>query len=135
MLRPAAIICVLAALSGAGAAYAQQAKALDYDTFCKLTDEESKRAAFVATTAESRGILVTTQLERWRDANQTRLDDKQKGALETLIKSITADTYGTGPAAQEALLKSRAASSEVERLFARDDLNAMQPSAPCIAKK
>jgi hypothetical protein len=74
-------------------------------------------------------------LERWRDANHTRLSEKQKGALDALIKSITTVTYGPGPAAQEALLKARTASSEVERLFTKDDLIAMQPSGPCISKK
>ena len=55
--------------------------------------------------------------------------------MSALIKSITSETYSNGPQGEQARTKSRAASAEVELLFAKDDLVAMQPDAPCIAKK
>lgn len=128
------ISCALAVLSAGFLAQAQTAKPIDYETFCKLPDLESKRAAFFATTAENRGLLVRTQLERWRDAHQTRLDEKQKASLAEIIKSITADSYADGPQGEEARVKARALITESERLFTREDLGAMQPYAPCIAK-
>ena len=133
-MRRTIISCALSVLSVGVAAQEQTAKPLDYETYCRLPDAQSKRAAFGATTAESRGTLVRTHLERWRDANQARLDEKQKATLAELIKSINADTYANGPQGEEARVKSRAISSEVERLFTKEDLIAMQPNAPCIGK-
>ena len=135
MMRQAAICCVLAVLSAGAFAQEQTAKPIDYDTFCKLPDQDRKRAAFRATTAEIRATLVRTQMERWRDANQARLNDKQKTSLAAVLKSITAETYADGPQGEEARIKSRALTTELEQLFTRDELNAMQPYAPCIARK
>lgn len=131
-----AATCVVLTLFSVGV-IAQQpvAKPVDYDTYCKLSDPEAKRAAFMATTAENRGVLVRTQLERWRDANLSRLNDKQKASLAAVIASITADSYGDSPQGEAARVKSRALITELESLFTRDELMAMQPNAPCIAKK
>ena len=74
-------------------------------------------------------------MERWRDVNLSRLNDKQKASLAAVIKSITADSYADSPQGQEARVKSRALITELESLFTRDELMAMQPDAPCIAKK
>ena len=135
-MRSLITIVVLAVSAGSVlTAQGQAAKPIDYETFCKIPDAESKRAAFMATTAENRGTLVRTQLERWRDANQARLDDKQKASFEAIIKSITSVTYVDGPEGEESRIKSRALMTEHERLFTREDLMAMQPNAPCIAKK
>ena len=134
MRRPL-IACVLAVLSVGVVAQEQAAKPMDYETYCKLPDAGAKKAAFMATTAESRGTLARTQMERWRDANQTRLDEKQKGVLEEVIQSITADSYANGPLGEAARIKTRAILERFEPLFAQRDLMAMQPDAPCIAKK
>ena len=134
-MRRTIISCVLAVGSIGVVAQEQAAKPLDYETYCKLPDPESKRVAFLATTAESRGTLVRTQLERWRDANQARLNEKQKASLAEVIKSITSETYANGPKGEEARVKSRAMLAEFEGLFTQEDLLAMQPNAPCIAKK
>ena len=135
-MRYAALALILAAATTVSASQATQAaKPIDYDTYCKLPDAESKRTAFFETTAENRGTLVRTQLERWRDANQACLDDKQKAALAALIKSITAESYINGPQGEPARLKSREIATEVATLFTRDEVMAMQPNAPCIAKK
>ena len=135
MMTRTILSCVLSVLSVGVMAQAPAAKPIDYDTYCKLADPESKRAAFMATTAESRGTLVKTQIERWRDANQARLDDKQKASLEALINAITSDTYADGPQGEEARSKARAITAEHQRLFTREDLMAMQPGAPCMPKK
>ena len=134
-MRRTIVACVLAVLPAVVMAQAQTAKGIDYETFCKLPDEQAKRAAFGATTAENRGTLARTHLERWRDANQTRLDDKQKAVLAELIKSITSETYGNTPQSEESRVKSRAIITDVERLFTREDMMAMQFTEPCIPKK
>jgi hypothetical protein len=135
MMKLAATCIVLTVFSVGVLAQAPAAKPIDYETYCKLPDPESKRAAFMATTAENRGTLVRTQMERWRDANLARLNDKQKASLDAVIKSITSDSYVNGPQGEEARVKSRALISEMETLFTMDDLMAMQPNAPCIVKK
>ena len=106
MIRRTTLLIVLAVCSVGVMAQEQSAKPIDYETYCKLPDSQSKRAAFGATTAENRGTLARTQLERWRDANQTRLDDKQKNLLADLIKSITSDSYDNGTKADEASIGS-----------------------------
>src|SRR6188768_1220230 len=112
-MRRTIVIGVVALLSAVVMGQAQ-AKPIDYDTYCKLPDTQEKRAAFRATPADNRANLVRTQLERWRDANQARLDDNQKAALAALIKSVTPDTYADSPEGEAARVKSRAISSEVE---------------------
>src|SRR6187401_2737573 len=134
MMRRQIMACAFALLS-AGVMAQEAAKPIDYDTFCKLPDQQAKKIAFGATTAENRGTLARTHLERWRDANQTRLDDKQKAVLAELIKSITSDSYAGGPQGEEARVKSRAIITNVELLFTREDVMAMQFTEPCIPKK
>ena len=129
------IVAFAFAILSAGVMAQEAAKQIDYDTFCKLPDRQAKKIAFDATTAENRGTLARTQIERWRDANQTRLDDKQKAALAEFIKSITSDTYAAGSQAEEARVKSRAIITNVESLFAGEDMRAMQFIQPCIPKK
>ena len=134
-MRRTILASTLAVLSVAVMAQTQAAKPIDYETYCKLPDAEAKQAAFRATTAESRGTLVRTQLERWRDANQSRLEEKQKAVLAELIQSITSDTYADGPQAEAARIKTRAISARFEPQFSQADLMAMQPGAACISKK
>jgi len=134
-MRRTVLAGVLAVLSVAVMAQTQAAKPIDYETYYKLPDAEAKQAAFRATTAESRGTLIKTQLERWRDANQSRLDEKQKAVLAELIQSITPDTYAEGPQGEAARIKSRAIIARFEALFSQADLMAMQPGAACISKK
>ena len=134
-MRLATISTLLVVLSCGVIAQEQASKPIDYDTFCKLPDAGAKKAAFGATTAENRGTLARTHLERWRDANQARLDDKQKAAVAELIKSITAETYGNTPQSEEARVKSRALITDLERVFSKEDIRAMQFTEPCIPKK
>lgn len=134
MMQRAIVATVFAVLS-AGVMAQEPAKPIDYDTYCKIADGAAKKAAFMATTAENRGTLVRTQLERWRDANQARLDEKQKAVLAELIQATTAETYADGPQGEAARLKGRAIIARFEPLFTQSDIMAMQPDAPCIAKK
>lgn len=106
----------------------------DYDTFCKIDDPAEKRQAFLGTTAENRGKLIRTHLERWRDANKARLNEKQLAHLSAMIDSITAETYADGPAGEKAREKSRALEAQSRELFSMPDLQAMQPTGRCLPK-
>ena len=118
-----------------GPAVAQQtAKPIDYDTFCKLPDVEAKRSAFFEATPATRADLVRTQVERWRDANRARLTEVQLKALTDLIASITPEVYSDGPTAEEQRVKARRVSEQQFQHFTREEVQAMQPNSPCIAK-
>ena len=83
-------IAMLALAMSGPAAPQQSQKTVEYDEFCKLP-AQAKKTVFFQTTAENRGRLVRTQMERWRDANQGRMNDAQKAALDEAIKLITSE--------------------------------------------
>ena len=112
----------------------QRGQSLEYDAFCKLPDAQIKREAWLAASAENKAVLIRTQIERWRDANRARLNDKQLASLAELIAAVTADTYGEGPKAEEARAKARPLAEAQRQLFTSDEIQAMQPTGPCIAK-
>jgi len=112
----------------------QTGQAIDYETFCKLPDVEAKRTAFLATSSDNRGVLVRTQLERFRDANRDRLNAKQLAALSDLIAAVTPDTYAEGPKGEEARVNARRLTETHMTLFTPDQVQAMQPYGPCIPK-
>jgi hypothetical protein len=112
----------------------QAGQNLDYETFCKLPDEQAKRTAFRATTPENRAVLVRTQLERWRDANRDRLNSTHLAALADLIAAVTPDTYADTPKGEEARVKARKVTETQLGLFTNEQVQAMQPNAPCIPK-
>jgi hypothetical protein len=68
------------------------------------------------------------------DANRPRLNDKQVAYLAALIPSITSDSYSDGPKGEEARAKSRAIIESNDGIFTKEEMTAMQPYAPCLAK-
>lgn len=128
------LLLVSAALSAAPVRAAQTPQTLEYEAFCKIADVQERRTAFLATTPENRALLVRTQLERWRDANRTRLNPKQLESLANLIAAVTPDSYGQGPKADEARAKMRPLAEAQFQFFTREEVEAMQPTGPCIAK-
>ena len=99
-----------------------------------LPDVEAKRSAFLEATPATRADLVRTQIERWRDANRARLTDVQLKALADLIAAISPEVYSDGPAAEEQRVKARRVSELQFQHFTREEVQAMQPNSPCIAK-
>lgn len=128
------VIAAAVTLSGLAMLRAQSPTQIDYDSYCKLPDVTAKRQAFMATTAENRGVLVRTQLERWRDVNKTRLSETQLAFLAELLATITPDTYADGPKGEEARQKSRPLAEKATQLFSSADNQEMQPNGPCIPK-
>ena len=125
---------------GATAVFAQShssppaAKPMDYDTFCRLPDAQTKREAFSTMTPAQRTAVVKTQIERWRDANKARLKADQVAHLAEMLALITDDTYADGPAGEASRQKARALTEKTSQLFTREDMSAMQPNAECIKK-
>ena len=118
-----------------GAAAAGQApQKVTYETFCSLPDDQARRAAFNAVTPENRAELVRTQLERWREANKSRLSSQQLALLAQMHALVTPESYTAGPAQEEARNKMRALEPKMVELFSVADIQAMQPNAPCPPK-
>jgi hypothetical protein len=130
-----AVALALTAFVAVARVSTQSVQKLEYDTFCKLPDLETKRSAFLAASAENRTTLVRTHVERWRDANRSRLNDKQLAALAELIAAFGPDTYSDGPKGEEARAKIRPLGEAHLQLFTKEEMFAMQPWSPCIAKK
>jgi len=70
---------------------------------------------------------VRTHLERWREANRARLNDKQLAYLAAIIESITSDSYSEGPKGEEARVKSRAIIESNVGLFPKEDMQVTCP--------
>ena len=127
--------CVLSLVIPVGLVGASQApQKITYDTFCSLSDDQAKRAAFGAATPENKAELVKTHLERWRDANKARFNPEQLALLEQMHAVITAESYTPGPGLDEARNKMRALEPRMVELFRVADIQAMQPNAPCVPK-
>jgi hypothetical protein len=126
--------CAFALLS-AGVMAQEGGKPIDYDTFCKLPDQQAKKIAFSTTTSESRGNDCENSPGALARCEPDALGRQTEGRLAELIKSITSDSYGAGPQGEEARVKTRAIIANVERLFTREDVMAMQFTEACIPKK
>jgi hypothetical protein len=134
MTRALAVLLAVSCATSAAALTTQQSTlGISYEVFCKLPDVERKRAAFVSTTAENQAELVRTHVERWRDANQARLNAKQLEFLKELIAFLGPEAYST-PRSNEVRTRQRDFSAQQRALFSYDDLQAMEPNGPCIAK-
>ena len=135
MRRSLAAIGVLSvALSVGLLASRSGVQANDYDSFCKLPDAAKKREVFLATTPETRATLVRTHLERWRDANKSRLQPKQIQLMGDLIRLATAEVYGPGPRTKAMTDRMNALEKRSSELLSSDDLQAIQLNSPCVAK-
>ena len=134
MARALAVLLAASCATSAAALTTQQSTpGIAYEVFCKLPDAESKRAAFVSTTAENQAELVRTQVERWRDASHARLNAKQLEFLKELIAFITPQAYA-GSRSDDVRTKQRDFAARQRTLFSASDLQAMQPNGPCIGK-
>jgi hypothetical protein len=128
-------ICVFVPLLTAGSLAARQAsQKMTYETFCNLPDAQAKRAAFNAVTPDNRAELVKAQLERWREANKSRLSQAQLALLDQMHELVTPESYTAGPAQESARDKIRALEPKMAELFSMADRQAMQPNAPCLPK-
>jgi hypothetical protein len=113
---------------------AQAPVPVTYEAFCKL-DQETRRRTFNEATAENRADLVRTHIERWQEANRDRLTPQQLALLKELLAFITPDAYRGGATTEDARIKAKDIQTRQATVFTRDEMQQMQPSAPCILKK
>ena len=133
----AACVVTVAALGVTASAWRQAVPPpapADYDSFCKRTPEE-KRLVFGAISAENRTELVRIQVERWRDANQTRLTPPQMSSLKEMLDLVTPELYRLETPNEALIARMRAVEQKQVSLFTREDLTDMGLNGPCLAKK
>ena len=130
-------IILIVACSSSGAA--QQAKPappapaaaeLEYDTFCKKTQQE-KRSLFRAAPPAQKAALARNQMERFRDANRARLTKEQ---LDLLAEALAALTPAAFEDNKEAQARMAALTERLEKAFSSADQDAMDRDGPCIPK-
>ena len=103
---------------------------LEYETFCKKTQQE-KRSLFRAATPAQKAVIGRRQMERFRDANRARLTKEQLSILDESLKLIPASLF-EGDAAAQAQLE--ALSDRIERAFTDAEQDQMDRDGPCIPK-
>ena len=134
---PISVAIIAAYLSVSGAAQqanpappAPAAAELEYDAFCKKTQQE-KRSLFRAATAAQKAAIMRNQMERFRDANRGRLTKEQ---LDLLAEALAALTPAAFEDNKEAQAKMAALSDRLEKAFSSADQDAMDRDGPCIPK-
>ena len=126
--------CAVLLMVPVGIAAGQAPQKVTYDTFCGLSDE-AKRAAFNAATPEEKTVVMKTHVERWRDANRSRLNAQQLALLDEMVAVVTSESYTPGPGREAAQNKLRALEPKLAELFSPEDIRAaMQPNGPCLPK-
>ena len=132
----AVIIAFVATPAPAGRVLIDQAASppaaseLAYETWCRKEQPE-KRQLFRAATAPQKVTLVTTQMERWRDANRSTITKEQATVLDELLKMVTEKMFEPSDAGKAMLEQFEATA----RAFRGRQLDEMAPDGPCIAKK
>ena len=109
---------------------APAAAELEYDTFCKKTQQE-KRTLFRAATPAQKAAIMRNQMQRFRDANRARLSKEQIALLDEVLAAMTPAAFEGN---KEALAKLEALSDRIPNTFSDEDEDAMDRDGPCIAK-
>ena len=103
---------------------------LEYDVFCRKTQQE-KRSLFRAATAAQKAAIMRNQMERFRDANRARLSKEQLDLLAEVLAAMTPAAFEDN---KEAQAKMAALSDRIEKAFSNEDQDAMDRDGPCIPK-
>jgi hypothetical protein len=103
---------------------------IEYEAFCKRTQQE-KRAIFRAATPAQKAAVMRNQMERFRDANRARLSKPQLDLLGEVLAALTPAAFADD---KEAQAKLQALSDRLEDAFPDADQDAMDRDGPCIPK-
>ena len=106
------------------------ASELEYETYCKKTQQE-KRALFRAATPAQKAAIGRTQIERFRDANRARLSKDQLTLLADFLAAVTPRLFDGDNAAAATLA---ALETRLDQTFSSEDQDAMDRDGPCFPK-
>jgi hypothetical protein len=129
-------LVLVALLAGAVTASAQQPTppaAVPYDVYCAKSMAE-KGQIFKAASPEQKVTLWRTQVERWRDANNARLNADQRGLLQEMLAILVPSTFTPAGHTPEMRAKQDSLDARIKAAFSSEDRNAFDEDGPCIAK-
>ena len=103
---------------------------LVYETFCKK-EEPVRKKLFRAATREQKSVMTRAQIERWREANLSRISKAQLTALEELWTMASSAMFEPTDAGRQAL---EAFERRAGAAFSGRQMDELGPYGPCIAK-
>jgi hypothetical protein len=103
---------------------------LAYETFCKKAEPVRKKL-FRAATPEQKSVLTRRQIERWREANRTRLTKEQHDALQALWTMATPAMFEATEAGRQAV---EAFERRADAAFSGREMDELSPYGPCAQK-
>ena len=112
------------------AAPAPTAAELEYETFCKKTQQE-KRTLFRAATPAQKAVIARRQMERFQEANRARLSKEQLALLTEFVALITPSIFEGDKDGQAKL---EALGDRLEKAFSNEDQDAMDRDGPCLPR-
>ena len=103
---------------------------LVYDAFCQK-DEAARRKLFRSATAEQKSIMTRRQIERWREANLSRLSKTQLTTLQELWTMATPSMFEPTDAGRDAM---ESFEQRADAVFSGREMDELGPYGPCVAK-
>ena len=99
----------------------QEQPAIGYDQFFPLPPEE-RRKIFNEISAANRALLMKTHVERWLDANHSRLTQDQLAVVEEIICFITPEKYQEDRDYEKVIQALEKLLKKAEAVFSREEL-------------
>jgi len=101
---------------------------LAYETFCKK-EEPVRKKLFRAASPEQKSAMTRAQIERWREANRTRLTKEQLDALQALWTMASPAMFEPTDAGRRAL---ETFERRADAAFSGREMDELSPYGPCI---
>ena len=127
-------VILATALAPVSARQTAPAPAVSYETYCQK-DRIGKQELRKTMTVEQKAEMARTQIERWRDANESRLTAEQRSLITDWIKVIPESALPRAQRGPESEARLTALAAKIEAAFSREELRAMDEYGPCIAKR
>ena len=108
------ILFLLALLLG------QAVNAVTYDAYMQL-DMPGRIRTFNQVSPENCADIVRTHIQRWLDANRSRLTEEQIAVMEENISFITTDKYAL-PKTDENMARLKQLEAKAAALFTREEM-------------
>jgi len=106
---------------------------MPYEVYCAKSLSE-KNQIFKAASPEQKVSLWRTQVERWRDANNARLNADQRALIQELLAMLVPETFTPAGNTPEMEAKQRSFEARAKAAFSSEDRRALDDDGPCIAK-
>ena len=106
---------------------------MSYEVYCAKPQSEKKQIHDAAS-PEQKASLWRTQVERWRDANNARLNADQRALLQEMLSILVPSTFTPAGETPEMKAKTRSIDARIKAAFSSEDRRALDEDGPCIPK-